>query len=285
MTAAGSAAGSAVPTPSRPSVDDVTVVVPVRNAEAMMPGCLESLRRNGVQQVVVVDGKSTDRSRDIAREFGASLYSDDGRGLPMARTIGVKAAQTRWVLLVDSDVVFPDGAVTRLLEEFDAGGFAALQAGLHSVAGPGYWGQALAHHHRTGRSRWWFGLVATVIERDVLLAHGFDQVFQSGEDIELRWRLASAGLKLGVSRTVLVEHRFAGDDFSFAKDQFLMDGRGLGLMVAKHRWNGLRLAALPAAAAVRGILVSLGRREPRWIGYYAAYCLFNYVGMAQGLAR
>jgi glycosyltransferase involved in cell wall biosynthesis len=278
-------AGAGVPRPSPPSVDDITVVVPVRNAEAMMPGCLASLRRNGVQQVVVVDGQSADRSRDIAREFGASVYSDDGGGLPLARSIGAQAAQTPWVLLVDSDVVFPDGAVARLLEEFHAGGYAALQAGLHSVAGPGYWGQALVHHHRTGRSRWWFGLVATVIERDVLLAHGFDSTFLSGEDIELRWRLASAGLKLGVSRRVLVEHRFAGDDFGFAKDQFLMDGRGLGLMIAKHRWGGLRLAALPAVAAARGILVCLSRREPRWIAYYAAYCWLNYVGIAQGVRR
>lgn len=271
--------------PSRLTVEDVTVVVPVRNAEPLLPGCLESLRRNGVQHVVVVDGKSTDRSRDIARGMGATLYSDDGGGLPLARTIGVRAAETKWVVLVDSDVVFPDGALATLLDEFHTGGYSALQAGLESVSGPGYWGQALAHHHRTGRSRWWFGLVATVIEREVLLQHGFDQAFQSGEDIELRWRLASAGLKLGVSRKGLVEHRFAGDDFAFAKEQFLMDGRGLGLMIRKHRGAGLRLAALPAAAATRGALLSLARREPRWIGYYAAYCLFNYVGIVQGLSR
>jgi GT2 family glycosyltransferase len=268
---------------SRPTVENVTVVVPTRNAEAVLPGCLESLRRNGVEQLVVVDGMSTDSSRDIARSMGAELYSDDGGGLPLARTIGARAAKTKWVVLVDSDVAFPDGALTALLDEYHAEGYDALQAGLESVSGPGYWGQALAHHHRTGMSRWWFGLVATVVERDLLLHHGFDQAFQSGEDIELRWRLASAGLKLGVSRTVLVQHRFAGDDFSFAKDQFLMDGRGLGLMIAKHRSTGLRLALLPAAAAVRGALLSVVRRQPRWIPYYAAYLWFNYRGMFQRL--
>ena len=50
----------------------------------------------------------------------------------------------------------------------------------------------------------------------------------------------------------LVEHRFAGDDFTFAKDQFLMDGAGLGRMVRTRRWRGAALALLPAAAAVRG---------------------------------
>ena len=40
---------------------------------------------------------------------------------------------------------------------------------------------------------------------------------------------------------------FAGDDFAFAKDQFLMDGAGLGLMVRRNGVHGLRLALLPAA--------------------------------------
>ncbi|MCW2764606.1 MAG: glycosyltransferase, partial [Nocardioides sp.] len=151
----------------------VTAVVPVRNGAALLPGCLRALRCNGVGHVVVVDGMSSDRSRTIAAEHGAVVISDEGRGLPYARTLGARTATTDLVVLVDVDVVFPDGAVAALVREFLAGGYGALQAGLESVGGPGYWGRALAHHHRTGRSRHWFGLVATVFERDDLLATGF----------------------------------------------------------------------------------------------------------------
>jgi len=262
----------------------VTAVVPVRDAAALLPGCLESLRANGVTNVVVVDGLSGDDSRAIAAAAGARVLSDEGRGLPLARSLGVAAAYTPLVLLVDADVVFPDGAVARLLEEFAEGEYAALQAGLLSDSGPGYWGQALAEHHRTGRSRWWFGLVATVASRDLLMQHGFDDDFRSGEDIELRWRLQRQGLRVGVSRRVVVRHRFAGDDFAFAKDQFLMDGAGLGLMMRKYGWRGLRLALLPLAAALRGTLYGVARGRPQLAGYYAAYCWFNYVGIRRGLA-
>ena len=278
---AGTSPGAgAAPTPAT-----VTAVVPARNAESLLEGCLTSLRSNGVGRVVVVDGQSTDGSREVAARLGATVLSDGGGGLPLARSLGVEEAATPWVVLVDADVVFPDGALAALLAEFHQGGYDALQAGLHSVAGPGYWGQALAQHHLRGRSRWWFGLVASVVRRDVLLAHGFDNRFRSGEDIELRWRLASAGLRIGVSRDVLVHHRFAGDDFAFAKDQFLMDGTGLGLMVRKHGAAGARLTVLPLAAAARGAALSLVRREPRWVGYYAAYCWYNYAGMRRALAR
>jgi glycosyltransferase involved in cell wall biosynthesis len=268
-----------VPTPS-----EVTAVVPVRNAETLIPACLQSLRHNGVTDIVVVDGVSTDASTFVARTRGARVLSDEGRGLPYARQLGVENARSRWVLLVDADVVFPGGALLALLREFAEGEYDALQAGLHSVAGPGYWGQALARHHLTGRSRWWFGLVATVMERETLLqAGGFDQQFASGEDIELRWRLASAGLRTGVSRDVIVQHRFADDDLEFAKQQFLMDGTGLGLMMRKHGSGAARLALLPALAAGRGAALSLLQGEPRWLRYYGAYCWHNYRGMARAL--
>lgn len=268
-----------------PDVGDLTAVVPARNAAHLLPACLESLRESGVAEIIVVDGLSTDRSRDVARAWGATVLSDGGGGLPLARSLGVREAGTRWVALVDADVVVPSGALRSLLEEFVAGDYAGLQAGLASVSGPGYWGQALVHHHRTGRSRWWFGVVATIFERERLLATGFDRAFSSGEDIELRWRFEQAGLKTGVSRQVEVQHRFGADDFEFAKDQFLMDGTGLGLMIRKHGVRGLPLAVLPLAAAARGAMLSVVRREPRWLRYFAAFAWFNYAGMRRGLAR
>ena len=268
--------------PTRAS--DVAVVVPVRNAEGMLAACLQSIVQQGPAELIVVDGLSTDRTLEIARGLGARILSDEGRGLPAARSIGARAATARIVALVDSDVILPAGSLDALLREFDEGGYMALQAGLESEAGPGYWGQALAHHHRTGLSRYWFGLVATVFDREALLSHGFDSAFESGEDIELRWRLARAGAKAGVSRTTIVRHRF-DDTWEFARGQFRADGRGLARMVRKHRLGGARLLLLPAAAGARGVVLSLARRQPRWIPYYIAFTTLNYAAMIGQLLR
>lgn len=271
-------------TTSGVTVADVTVVVPTRNAARILPDCLESIRRQGAGGLVVVDGLSTDGTRDIAARHGAAIISDEGRGLPFARAAGASAARTRYVALVDADVILPDGSLAALLREFLDDGYVALQAGLESEAGPGYWGQALAWHHRTGRSRYWFGLVATILERDRLLEHGFDAEFESGEDIELRWRLASAGDKAGVSRKVVVRHRF-DDTWDFAKGQFRADGKGLARMVRKHGIRGARLLLLPGVAALRGIVLAIARLQPKWIPYYVAFAVGNYAAMAGELLR
>jgi glycosyltransferase involved in cell wall biosynthesis len=264
---------------------DLTVVIPVRNAARLLPGCLGSVLAQRPAQIIVVDGMSTDSTLDIAQDYGATILSDDGKGLPVARMLGVGAAATKYVALVDADVVLPDEALAKLLGEFMAGSYSALQAGLHSVGGPGYWGRALAQHHRWSRSKTWFGLVATIFERDALLQIGFDDRFLSGEDIELRWRLVRAGHKVGVSTQTVVTHRFDGDSFGFAWNQFSMDGRGLAAMVAKHGWGGARLIALPAAAMVRGVGLSLLRLKPQWIPYYLFFAAGNYAAMLGWFAR
>ena len=264
-------------------MNDISVVVPARNAEAMLDECLASIEAEAPREIIVVDGNSTDCTLEIARRHGATILCDGGRGLPAARMLGARAASGRFVVLVDADVVLRPGSLARLRDELVAGGFDAIQAGLESVSGPGYWGQALAHHHRSGRSKRWFGLVATVLERETLLEIGFDPRFSSGEDIELRWRLRSAGAKAVVSKTTVVEHRF-GDTFPVAKGQWLADGEGLGRMIRKYGLRGVPLLGLPLAAGLRGLVLSAFRLEPRWIPYYVCFTVFNYAGMARRLA-
>ncbi len=265
-------------------VEELTVIVPVRNGEHWIDDCLASIASTAVAEIIVVDGLSTDRTIERATARGARVISDEGRGVAAARHMGAEAARTRYVALVDVDVVLYDGALVSLLDEFTRDGYTGLQAGLHSVAGPGYWGRALAQHHRSGRSKHWFGLVATILERDALLEYGLDESFLSGEDIDLRWRLARAGAKTGVSRATVVEHRFE-DTWDFALGQWLADGHGLGRMLGAHGLRSMRLLALPLAAAVRGSALSLLRMQPHWIPYYVCFCAFNYVGIAREVAR
>jgi glycosyltransferase involved in cell wall biosynthesis len=265
---------------------DVSVVVPVRNAEALLEDCLASVAAARPREIIVVDGNSTDRTIEIARRYTEVILSDGGRGLPVARLLGAQAATSRWVVLIDADVVLGEGDLEALFQEFREDGYLALQAGLHSTAGPGYWGQALVHHHRTGRSKDWFGLVATVFEREALIEHGFDERFVSGEDIEMRWRLEQAGKRVGVSKQTVVTHRFADDSFAFARDQWLADGQGLGRMVRKHGWRGAWLLLLPLLAGMRGVALSLTRwRQPRWIPYFVLYAVYNYAAIIRGVGE
>jgi glycosyltransferase involved in cell wall biosynthesis len=261
---------------------DVSVIVPTRNAAHLVDASLASIAASEPRELIVVDGCSSDDTVARAERHGARVVSDGGAGLPRARMIGAEAATSATIALIDADVVLPPGALEALLAEREAGGYVGLQAAQESVSGPGYWGRALVRHHRTSRSKGWFGVVATVIDREAFLRYGLDDRFSSGEDIDLRYRLERDHVRVGVSDHTVVEHRY-GDTFAFAKDQFLQDGAGLGRMARVHRGRALLLAGLPAAAAARGIALTIARREVRFVPYYLTYAVLNYAGMIKGL--
>ncbi len=261
---------------------DLSVIIPVRNAEHWIEGCLSPIVRAEPREIIIVDGLSTDRTLEIARRYPVQIISDEGRGLPAARMMGIRAAQAPWVALIDVDIMMKDGDLAALFNEFAEGHYMALQAGLNSVSGNGYWGRALVDHHRHGLSKNWPGVMATIFDKQVLLKYGFDERFLSGEDIELRWRLKSANLHVGVSTHTVVTHCYE-DTFKFAKDQWLADGKGLGRMVCKYGLKAVHLLGIPLAGSIRGILLSLRRLQPIWIPYYLSYLIYNYIGIIGGI--
>lgn len=85
----------------------LSVVIPTKNEERFLPNLLRSLRRQSFQdfEVIVADAGSSDRTRLIAKKFGAKVV--DG-GLPgVGRNRGAKVAKGDLLLFLDSDVVLP----------------------------------------------------------------------------------------------------------------------------------------------------------------------------------
>lgn len=89
----------------------------VRDEERFLARCLKSLK-GLADEIVVVDTGSTDRTPQIARQFGALVfpYSWDGN-FGKARNYSLDRATGDWILVMDSDeVLHPgDGAALRAL--------------------------------------------------------------------------------------------------------------------------------------------------------------------------
>jgi len=94
---------------TEPRLIPVTVAVPVKNEEANLARCLERLGR--FAEIVVIDSGSTDRTCEIARDYGARVveFRWDGK-YPKKRNwflINDPPAQ-KWVLFLDADEFVDD---------------------------------------------------------------------------------------------------------------------------------------------------------------------------------
>lgn len=80
------------------------VVIPAFNAGSFLQDCLESIESSTrkPEQVVVVDGGSTDATVEIAQRWGAQVVQAPlGRGSQIKR--GIESLDTDWVLVVHAD--------------------------------------------------------------------------------------------------------------------------------------------------------------------------------------
>jgi glycosyltransferase involved in cell wall biosynthesis len=95
----------------------ITVIIPCLNEEQ---GIEKVLRRmpEFVDQVIVVDNGSTDRTSDVARSFGAEVIREEVRGYGRAYKRGFSQATGDVLVTLDGDHSYPPDAISYLLEAF-----------------------------------------------------------------------------------------------------------------------------------------------------------------------
>ncbi|MBN8729176.1 MAG: glycosyltransferase family 2 protein [Acidobacteria bacterium] len=95
----------------------ITVIIPCLNEEQ---GIEKVLRRmpQFVDQVIVVDNGSTDRTSDVARSLGAEVIREDVRGYGRAYKTGFSQATGDIIVTLDGDHSYPPDAISYLIEAF-----------------------------------------------------------------------------------------------------------------------------------------------------------------------
>lgn len=98
----------------------VSVVVPARNEEEMIGGCLESILRQepAPHEVILVDNGSTDQTGQIARSLGVKVIYQPKPGLHIARQTGLEAATGEVVAATDADCRVEPGWIAAIEEAF-----------------------------------------------------------------------------------------------------------------------------------------------------------------------
>ncbi len=85
----------------------VSVIMPTLNAEAVLENCLASIARQTYPrekvEVLLADAHSTDRTRAIAKEFGARVLDDNGKNMEEGKRLALQHATGEFVVFVDAD--------------------------------------------------------------------------------------------------------------------------------------------------------------------------------------
>lgn len=104
---------------------EVSVIIPVRNEERYIGGCLESVLRNDYDrqslEVIVVDGCSDDGTRTIIQELARehpciTMLENPDRTVPYAMNIGIEASRGELLMRMDAHTLYPPDYIRKLVD-------------------------------------------------------------------------------------------------------------------------------------------------------------------------
>ncbi len=85
----------------------VSVIVPALNEEKYIGYLFKGLKEQSFKdfEVIVADGGSTDRTREIAKKNGAKVVVEKRRGIARGRNAGAKVAKGELLVFIDADTM------------------------------------------------------------------------------------------------------------------------------------------------------------------------------------
>lgn len=257
------------------SAQDVAAVVVSYNVAELLVDCVASLRADGVERIVVVDNDSTDGSVAAVRAADPGVHVvalDTNTGFGAGVNRGVADTTEPFVLVMNPDVEVEPGSTKVLLDALAGDpGLALVGPRIETPEGELYpsartfpdWRDAAGHaflhfvwpanpfsrryrmldwDHGDARVVDWVAGTHLLVRRSAWdEVGGFDEAFfMYLEDVDLCWRLARAGWRVGYEPAARVRHAIGR-----STDQTPYR------MIAAHHRSLLRYAARTTTGAAR----------------------------------
>lgn len=103
-------------------INELSIIIPTLNESNYLPNLLTSIAQqtyNGKLEVIVVDGKSKDKTKEKALTFKNKLKDlhviETKANVGHQRNVGARQAKYRYLLFIDADVTFPPELLQKFL--------------------------------------------------------------------------------------------------------------------------------------------------------------------------
>jgi len=213
----------------------ISVVIPAYNEEKLLPQLLESLKKQmrPADEIIVVDASSTDKTKDVASSYGATVITVPKDTIGASRQRGIVESHSDVVAQTDADTVLPPDWLTRIERALTKPGIIGYFGGFRVNDGPG-WYKMYINQIQPLVNRLMFlfrmpmatGQNMAFYKDKALAVGGIPTDFKIAEDIEIARRLMTIG-----------KIEFRMDEYVIASGRRGNEGIGLLLRLPKVFFN------------------------------------------------
>lgn len=101
----------------------ISIVIPVKNEEALIGKCLKSLEQLNYPktqlEIIISDGLSTDNTVEIVKDYGAKVVRNEAQTVAPGRNIGFQYSKGDFIAFSDADCVMDKNWLDNALKYFD----------------------------------------------------------------------------------------------------------------------------------------------------------------------
>jgi len=102
----------------------ISVIIPAYNEEKLIGACLDSITNQDFKtqdyEVIVVDNKSTDKTRDLVKQYDVTLIDEPKKGVSFAVKKGILKAAGKIVATTDADTIVNPSWLSNIYKAFSS---------------------------------------------------------------------------------------------------------------------------------------------------------------------
>ncbi|MEM2546698.1 MAG: glycosyltransferase [Candidatus Bathyarchaeia archaeon] len=227
---------------------EISIIVPVRNGAAKIKDLLDSLMNVDYDrdklEIIVVDGNSTDATKEIVSSYPVKLVVEERPGINGARNTGIKNSSGEIIAFTDYDCVVPENWVREIVKYFQdptvgcvGGKVLRYNDDLLSL----YADESLVPVMRIFKKEMVLSKIILpltypvgcnfAVKKEVFEKVGFfDERFKYGfDELEFAERICNRGYKLVLTPNIMVQHKHRSTLSELLKQTFRY-GEGGGLL-------------------------------------------------------
>ncbi|MEM5794567.1 MAG: glycosyltransferase [Candidatus Aenigmatarchaeota archaeon] len=99
----------------------ISVIVPTLNEEKLIEACLKSIKNQdykGKYEIIVADGKSKDKTVEIAKNYADKVVIAEKKGIAIERNTGARVAKGEILFFVDADTILCFNTLSEISKAF-----------------------------------------------------------------------------------------------------------------------------------------------------------------------
>ncbi len=181
----------------------ISVIVPTYNEEAGIKACLVSLCHQTLPrneyEIIVVDGNSKDRTREIAQEYADEVFIQTSKKVGGARNDGIMRANGDIVATTDADCIIPPQWLEIIRNDFKKGNIAQLYGTVYPIEEGIKHKLSLLGANSFSRIGYYTHTVYytlgcnTAFDKESFMRAGMYRCIDAGDDLEIARRIRKIG--------------------------------------------------------------------------------------------